>query len=244
MTLPLSNRRNDYVGNGAVNSYNYTFKLFVASELRVIVSDASDVAFPDLVLGVDYSLTGVGNAAGGAVNLIDIGQAWLTGGNLTNGYKIAILGNMPIAQNTSIRNQGAYFPNVIEDRFDIISASQQEISEKLSRAILTIAGLPGSGFSLGAPDPLKFLRWNAGGTAIESADPTSSFTPVSGEAPAGAIDGANVNFTIANSPRAGSFKLFKNGLRQPAAAFTLVGTALTMASAPLAFEELLCDYEY
>lgn len=36
-----SNYRNDYVGNGATSSYAFTFTIFNATDLRVIVADTS-----------------------------------------------------------------------------------------------------------------------------------------------------------------------------------------------------------
>lgn len=247
MTLSVSTRRNDYTGNGAVAAYDYTFKILDDSHLQVTVSDDSSpaVEFPTLTQGIDYTIDGIGETAGGTVTLIDAGQGWINAGFLKNNYTMVLLGVMPNEQTTSVRNQREYHPDVAENTYDRLVMLIQQLQERASRALtLIVSGGGGGGISLGAPDPLKFLRWNAGGTAIEAADPTGGYTPVSGELPSGLINGVNAAFTVANTPRSGSFRLCKNGLRIPNSDFTLVGQNLTMGTAPLPGEELLCDYEY
>jgi len=68
---------------------------------------------------------------------------------------------------------------------------------------------------------------------------------VDGETPSGSINGSNVTFTIANTPVTGSVKLYLNGVRQNAGAgndYTISGSTITMATAPLTGEVLLADY--
>jgi hypothetical protein len=70
---------------------------------------------------------------------------------------------------------------------------------------------------------------------------------VDNEAPAGAIDGANATYTLVKTPRTGSLKLYKNGIRQQAGAgndFTLASQTITFAAGniPQAGDVLLADY--
>lgn len=66
------------------------------------------------------------------------------------------------------------------------------------------------------------------------------------EVPAGAIDGANVTFTFANSPLSQNHLiLFLNGLRQtPGADFTVAGAVATFAVAPLGGDEVFASYHH
>ena len=53
------------------------------------------------------------------------------------------------------------------------------------------------------------------------------------ETPAGAVDGANVTFTLASIPRASSLRLYKNGLLMSQGAtddYTLSGGTITFAA--------------
>lgn len=134
MTIPYSPRREDYTGNGSGHVFSYNFKIFSTSDLKIVVSDTNDVE-TDLVLTTDYTVTGAGESAGGNVTLVNASQAWLTTGELKTGYHLSILSNKSLVQDTSIRNQGPYFPNVIEDRLDKFQIMIQQLSEKLKRAI-------------------------------------------------------------------------------------------------------------
>lgn len=66
------------------------------------------------------------------------------------------------------------------------------------------------------------------------------------ETPSGAVNGANVTFTVANSPTAGSFMLFQNGmkLRGGGNDFTLSGTTITFVTAPSNGDFLEAVYAY
>ncbi len=134
MTIPYSPRREDYTGNGAGHVFSYNFKIFSTSDLKVVVADTDGVE-TDLALTTDYTVTGAGESAGGNVTLVNASQAWLTTGELKNNYHLSILSNKSLVQDTSIRNQGPYFPNVIEDRLDKFQIMIQQLSEKLKRAI-------------------------------------------------------------------------------------------------------------
>ena len=68
-------------------------------------------------------------------------------------------------------------------------------------------------------------------------------TPVENETPTGNIDGANKTFTLANTPIAGSVKLYRSGLKlKQDSDFTVSGATITMNDSMEIGENLLCDY--
>lgn len=74
---------------------------------------------------------------------------------------------------------------------------------------------------------------------------TSTHTHISGEVPAGLINGINVSFMLASPPNpAGSFMLFVNGLLQRPVGndFTLTGSTITFVTAPSASDGLVAHY--
>lgn len=66
------------------------------------------------------------------------------------------------------------------------------------------------------------------------------------EVPAGTIGGGNVVFTLAHNYIAGSTKVYLNGLRQrPGVSNDYIETGsniITFNNAPIAGDEILCDY--
>lgn len=159
MTVPASPNRDDYIGDGLVNTYSYTYKIFNQSSIQITIADDSDVEFPTLIIGTDYTVTGVGEANGGTIVLVDNSQAWLTTGNLTNNYKIAILRVRPLGQDTDIRNQGVYFPALHEDEYDRQIMIDQQVQEQIDRS----AKLPitsNKNVVLPVPEDGKVLAWS------------------------------------------------------------------------------------
>lgn len=70
-------------------------------------------------------------------------------------------------------------------------------------------------------------------------------TFVDEEVPVGTIDGVNKVFTLANSPAAGSVKLYLNGQRYRAGAendFVIADKVITMVEAPVVNDTLFADY--
>lgn len=68
-------------------------------------------------------------------------------------------------------------------------------------------------------------------------------TVSAGEAVSGTVDGVNLSFTVAHTPNTSiPFMLYIDGLRETA--FTRVGSAITMTTAPAVGQTLVADYNY
>lgn len=165
-TLSSTTNRMDYVGNGAVDTYSYSFKIFSNTDLLVTVRNTSDVE-TTLSLGTDYTVTGVGNLSGGTIALVNSGQAWLDGdGDLKTDYALTIRRVLPIKQNTDIRNQGAFYPEVHEDEFDILTMIHQQQQDEINRSMKLPETIDSSTFDPSLP---ASLVGNAGASFIVNA---------------------------------------------------------------------------
>ncbi|CDN96093.1 hypothetical protein [Agrobacterium tumefaciens] len=123
-----------YFGNGSATVFPYGFKVVSDEHLRVTVI-AADSQRRDLSLDAgDYSVSGVGNEAGGDV---------VKTTPLASGERLFIFRKPPFTQETSLENQGAYYPNVVEDRFDMAVMQIQTIKDVSDRSITTAIGVPG-----------------------------------------------------------------------------------------------------
>lgn len=116
MTVSTQVSRNEYTGNGATTQYDFTFRILDKSHLLVQLLDASENIMT-LTLGTDYTVTGVNRYNGGKVVLTSA---------LPTGYKISIERSTPVTQETSIRNQGGFFPEIHEDAFDKLTMLVQQ----------------------------------------------------------------------------------------------------------------------
>lgn len=119
MTVSTEVDHNEYTGNGVTTTFPYTFRIFKKSDLVVQVADL-DENITELILDTDYTVTGAGGYSGGNVILVAA---------LTSGYQISISRELPVTQETDLRNQGKFFAEVHEDAFDKLTMLiQQTIS--------------------------------------------------------------------------------------------------------------------
>lgn len=137
MSLSSTTNRNTYTGNGAVDTYAYSFKIFDEDHLVVTVSDtATPPVETTLTITTDYTVTGVGATGGGNVVLVDNSQDWIDAeGDLKSGYTITIRRVVPLTQTTDIRNQGDFYPEAHEDRFDKLVMADQQQQDEIDRSI-------------------------------------------------------------------------------------------------------------
>jgi len=179
MALSSATSRVSYTGDGATSVYAYTFRIFANTDLLVTVKDTSDVE-TTLALTTDYTVSGVGEASGGNVTLVDSSQAWLDGdGDLLTDYVLTIRRVRPLTQTTDIRNQGDFLPETHEDSFDhgIMVAQQQQ--DELDRSIKLPETLDPSDFDLNLPtnfadSPNQAVLVNADGDGLTFGADTSA----------------------------------------------------------------------
>ncbi|MFU1129561.1 right-handed parallel beta-helix repeat-containing protein [Escherichia coli] len=125
MTVSTEVDHNDYTGNGVTTSFPYTFRIFKKSDLVVQVVDLNE-NITKLILDADYTVTGAGGYTGGNVILVTA---------LADGYQISISRELPVTQETDLRNQGKFFAEVHEDAFDKLTMLIQQVRSFFSLAL-------------------------------------------------------------------------------------------------------------
>jgi hypothetical protein len=230
-----------YLGNGATTVFAFAFKVFQASDLKVIQTDNAGV---DAVLGLGthYTVTLNGNqdtAPGGAVTMLSAP---------VSGSKLTITSDVPIIQPMVLTNSGGFYPGVLNDSADRLTIIAQQMQEQLDRA-LTIP-ITTSGVSTEAPKPEanKVLAWNADGSGLENIDASTLATIAAygtGRIDAFTGDGVTVNFALTNSPGAtANLTVTVGGLTQsPTLDYTWAGgTTLTFTTPPPSGARILARY--
>lgn len=166
--------RNDYTGTGATATYSYTFRIFDATDLLVIQTDASGNV-GTLTYPGGYTVTGVNKAAGGTITL--------TAGVLGSGEQLTIKFNRTPRQSTDLRNQGSFLPETHESKFDELTRYIQALEEKVSRSLKQPDQETGTASSATIPAAADrasmFMAWDGSGNPIAAAGTSASLTPVS-----------------------------------------------------------------
>jgi hypothetical protein len=120
-----------YLGNGATTSFPFNFYVQQASFLVVTITN-NNVSPPvtTVLNSSQYSVTGIGtgnefsggSGAGGTVTYP------VSGSPLPTGWTITIQRVVPYVQNTSLTNQGSFYPNVVEAALDYLMCGLQQLN--------------------------------------------------------------------------------------------------------------------
>lgn len=223
MSLSSTTSRVSYTGNGSVDTYSYTFKVFDEDDLLVTVRDTSD-AQTTLVKTTDYTVTGVGATAGGTIVLVNSAQSWLDAeGDLKTGYVLVIRRKLQIKQETDIRNADSYYPEVIEDQFDSLVMIDQQQQDEIDRSVKLPESVSSTSFDPTLPSDI-----------LDSADrvpmmnPTGDgFADVADWPTATAIAGANADALAAAVSAAAALVSETNAATSETNAATSEANALT-----------------
>lgn len=102
-------------------------------------------------------------------------------------------------------------------------------------------------------DTRWFCTSNSGGTlgstsvtyVQDSSGSVSTSNFVFNETPSGTLNGVNTAYTLAYTPTANTLQLFQNGIRLKSGAgndYTITTNTITMTTAPVSTDVLICDY--
>lgn len=116
-------------GNGTTTEWPFSFPVLDADHLAVIFTDASGLE--TLLSRSLYGVTGIGGLSGGAVTYP------LSGSPIASNTKLTIVRTVPYTQTTVLANQGGYYPEVVERRFDQIYMALQQLEERIGRVSLS-----------------------------------------------------------------------------------------------------------
>ncbi|WP_288426235.1 hypothetical protein [uncultured Agrobacterium sp.] len=120
-----------FYGNGSTRTFPYAFKILDARHIRaVLISASGDVSDLSLDNG-DYSVTGIGSETGGDV---------IKATPLLAGQTLTLVRRLPLTQETSLENQGAYYPEVVERRLDQMVMQIQSVKEATERSLTVEPG--------------------------------------------------------------------------------------------------------
>lgn len=180
MTVPSEvSRSGPYNGNGVTTIFDYKFRIVDENHVTVIKRNAAGVE-TTLVIDADYIVSDVGNPAGGQIATV-IPPAV--------GETITILRNVPFVQETDLENQGAYYAETVEAAFDLMVMRDQQLSERLDRAVVIPASADASDLDELVEDILRLA---------DSADEIDTVAGIAGDVSAVAADTANIT-TVANN---------------------------------------------
>ena len=124
MTLPFSPSRAVYQGNGTATAFPFAFKVWSTDQLSVSLTSPDGLTTP--AQGWTASL----GENGGTLTYLHNGTP------LPDGWRLAIVRDMPFAQGIDLISASRFDPQVIEDGLDQATAELQQLNEKITRAVI------------------------------------------------------------------------------------------------------------
>ena len=228
-----TNKAGPFVGDNAVTSFAFTYKVFAASDLTVILR-AADGAETTLVYASDYTV--VLNAdqdasPGGSITYP------ISGDELSTNEYLTILRIIDEKQESDITNLGGFYPDIIENMSDRNTMMSQQHHERGERALRISAGsndaqIASMEIPPGTTD--KYPYFDADGLLTLVSDPTGVATGTALSSDSFAGDGSTVAFTLSLEPlSAVAVMVSIDGVTQiPTTDYSVLGTTITFVVAP------------
>ena len=132
MTIQLVDRRAGvYLGNGVTTTFSFSFKIFEPTDVKVVLSSDESAGSSDVVLSYprDYTVTMNDDQNGEAGGTVELKTP------PAQGIRLAILSVVPETQQVDIQNHDGFFPELIEDALDKLTAIAQQHAESLGRTL-------------------------------------------------------------------------------------------------------------
>jgi len=123
-----SSKAGPFIGNGATRIWTTSFRVDQAKDLETYYTDPTGIE--TLLDPALYTVSGLGDPGGISVTYPISGMA------LGSSEKLTLLRVVDYDQQTSLTNQGGFYPAVIEKAFDRIVYQCQQLAEKIGRAVL------------------------------------------------------------------------------------------------------------
>ncbi len=127
MTISSTTVKNSYSGNGTLDTFNYTFKVFADADIQVIIRDATATETVK-TLTTHYTVTGAGNANGGTI-------VFTTGNIPTATETVVIRRASPQTQAIDYIANDPFPAESHEEGLDRSMMAIQQLQEEIDRSI-------------------------------------------------------------------------------------------------------------
>ena len=127
MTISSTTVKNSYSGNGTLDTFNYTFKIFADADIQVIIRDATATETVK-TLTTHYTVTGAGSASGGTVKF--------TTGNIPTATETVVIRRAsPQTQAIDYIANDPFPAESHEEGLDRSMMAIQQLQEEIDRSI-------------------------------------------------------------------------------------------------------------
>jgi len=141
MTIASATQKVSFTGNGSLDVYAYSFKIFATSDLQVVITSTAGVEATK-TLGTHFNVSGAGSASGGNVTF--------TAGNVpASGELITISRQLALTQPHDYVENDSFGAEDHEESLDRLVGIAQQLNENANRTVR--APISDTGISMSLP---------------------------------------------------------------------------------------------
>lgn len=163
MTVASSQSKVLYAGDGATTSFPVPFKFLQNGDVAVVLRKA-DAVEELWVEETHFTLTGAGSDSGGTLSVVTTPFDFTP----ANGEVLLVKRVVPLIQETSFPEGGAFPSRTSEDAHDRAVMASQQQQEELQRALQFSETSGTTGIVFPEPESERFLGWSSDGAALEN----------------------------------------------------------------------------
>ena len=127
MTVTTISTQVVYTGNSLATNFPFPFLVPAAADLVAVITDTN--GNQTVLNPTTYSISGLGSPGGGSITYP------LVGSPLATGWKINISRVLTLMQQTSLEDQGGYYPDVVEAALDYLTMLCQQINQAMANLV-------------------------------------------------------------------------------------------------------------
>jgi len=192
MTITSLDARDEYTATGGQTVFNYTFKIYSATDLDIYITpvgqDADDAA--DITTAYTVDSATIGNEAGGFITLDSGASA---------GELVTIVSSMPYNRTVDYQNSGDFLPDTVNGDNDRQVSQIKQVSDVAGRSLVFPQAMQGAAsLSLPTPDAGLYLAWKGDLSGVENVGAPGSVMPSS-------LNGTTVQMVADASLSAGDY---------------------------------------
>jgi hypothetical protein len=160
MTINVNTSRNEYIATSGQTVFNFTFKIYAATDLNVYVTPAGQECNDVTDLTEAYTVTGVGLEDGGSITLN-------TGAGAND--LVTIVSAIPSSRTTDYQSNGDFTPETVNNDIGRAISLIKQVESKADRSLLSSECLQGpKPLTLPNPESGEFIRWKADVSGLEN----------------------------------------------------------------------------
>jgi hypothetical protein len=160
MTINVNTSRNEYTATSGQTVFNFTFKIYTATDLNVYVTPAGQECDDVTDLTEAYTVTGVGLEDGGSITLN-------TGAGAND--LVTIASAIPTSRTTDYQSNGDFTPETVNNDIDRAISLIKQVESKANRSLLSSECLQGpKPLTLPRPESGEFVRWKTDLSGLEN----------------------------------------------------------------------------